>query len=249
MGRAESSSVVNCTTICLLLASTEANIVLRMEIAQMKAFTIDADNNISFFESKSEATESLSGREGAVFTTKDQLAQATANATIPALVEIFNSFSGVVLVKKFASKAIGVTRIWNECQKMAGETTEETPNTGEQAAPVAPVVKERKVRTPKAPKAVKAPKPAKEPKAPKVRKPKTEGEAKAPREGSKTAKVIEMLKREGGATLTEIMKKFGWQSHTARAMMSAGGSLTRKHGITVQSDKGSDGDRVYRIAS
>ena len=106
----------------------------------MKACTIDAENNISFYDSKAEATAALTG-EGAVFTSKDQLAQATANATIPTLVEIFNSFSGVTLVKKFASKAIAVTRIWNECQKMAGETTEETANVGEQAAPVAPAAK------------------------------------------------------------------------------------------------------------
>jgi hypothetical protein len=59
----------------------------------------------------------------------------------------------------------------------------------------------------------------------------------APREGSKTAQVIAMLKREGGVTLEEIMTAMGWQKHTTRAMLSAGGSLTKNHGLTVASEK------------
>jgi hypothetical protein len=59
----------------------------------------------------------------------------------------------------------------------------------------------------------------------------------APREGSKTSQVIAMLKHEGGVTLEEIMTAMGWQKHTTRAMLSAGGSLTKNHGITVISEK------------
>ena len=54
-----------------------------------------------------------------------------------------------------------------------------------------------------------------------------------PRAGSKTARLIGMLKRPGGASLEEITSTFGWQIHTTRALMSAGGSLTRKHGLTA----------------
>jgi hypothetical protein len=68
-----------------------------------------------------------------------------------------------------------------------------------------------------------------------------------PREGSKTSRVIELLKREGGVTLQEIMTEMGWQSHTTRALMSAGGSLAKKHGLTVESTKGADGERTYSI--
>lgn len=57
-----------------------------------------------------------------------------------------------------------------------------------------------------------------------------------------------MLKRDGGATLEEIMTAMDWQKHTTRALMSAGGALTKKHGLTVISSKGENGDRVYRIA-
>jgi hypothetical protein len=68
-----------------------------------------------------------------------------------------------------------------------------------------------------------------------------------PREGSKTSRVIELLKRKGGVTLQEIMTEMGWQSHTTRALMSAGGSLAKKHGLTVESTKGADGERTYSI--
>jgi len=73
-----------------------------------------------------------------------------------------------------------------------------------------------------------------------------ETNASTPREGSKTSQVIAMLKREGGTTLEEIMSAMGWQKHTTRAMLSAGGSLTKKHGLVVTSQKVGD-KRTYRI--
>jgi hypothetical protein len=74
----------------------------------------------------------------------------------------------------------------------------------------------------------------------------TTKEAGAPREGSKTSQVIAMLKREGGTTLEEIMTEMGWLKHTVRAMLSAGGSLTKKHGLVIISEKVGD-KRVYSI--
>ena len=74
----------------------------------------------------------------------------------------------------------------------------------------------------------------------------TPKDAGAPREGSKTSKVIAMLKRDGGTTLEEIMTAMGWLKHTTRAMLSAGGSLTKKHGLVVTSEKVGD-KRVYSI--
>jgi hypothetical protein len=70
--------------------------------------------------------------------------------------------------------------------------------------------------------------------------------AKAPRENSKTSQVIAMLRREGGATLDEIVNAMTWQKHTARAMMSAGGSLAKKHGLVIISEKVGD-SRTYSI--
>ncbi|HKD05896.1 MAG TPA: DUF3489 domain-containing protein [Bryobacteraceae bacterium] len=70
--------------------------------------------------------------------------------------------------------------------------------------------------------------------------------SQATRENSKTAQVIGMLKREGGATLDEIMTAMRWQKHTTRAMLSAGGSLVKNHGLAIVSEH--DGEqRRYSI--
>jgi hypothetical protein len=56
----------------------------------------------------------------------------------------------------------------------------------------------------------------------------------------KTSQVIAMLKREGGATLEEIMTTMQWQQHTTRSMLSAGGPLVKKYGPVVTSEKVGD---------
>ena len=69
--------------------------------------------------------------------------------------------------------------------------------------------------------------------------------AKTPRENSKTSQVIAILKRVEGASLEEIMAAMGWQKHTTRAMLSAGGSLVKNHGLTITSDKVGEQKRYY----
>jgi Protein of unknown function (DUF3489) len=66
------------------------------------------------------------------------------------------------------------------------------------------------------------------------------------RDGSKAAKIIDLLKRPNGATLTEIMKATDWQAHSVRGFIS--GSLGKKLGLTVLSTKREDGERVYSIS-
>jgi hypothetical protein len=65
------------------------------------------------------------------------------------------------------------------------------------------------------------------------------------REGSKTAQILDLLKRPGGATLQEIMKFSEWQPHSVRGFLS--GTLGKKMGLTVESTKGKDGERSYSI--
>jgi hypothetical protein len=55
-----------------------------------------------------------------------------------------------------------------------------------------------------------------------------------------------MVRREGGTTLEEIMTAMQWQKHTTRAMLSAGGSLRKKHGLVVTSEKVGE-KRVYSV--
>jgi hypothetical protein len=67
----------------------------------------------------------------------------------------------------------------------------------------------------------------------------------AAREGSKTEKVLELLKQSGGATLKVIMKATDWQAHSVRGFLS--GTVGKKMGRTVESVKGEDGERTYSI--
>lgn len=70
---------------------------------------------------------------------------------------------------------------------------------------------------------------------------------RTPREGTKQATRIAMLRAPDGATIAEIMSATGWQSHTVRGAMS--GALKKKLGLEVTSEKVEDRGRVYKIAS
>jgi hypothetical protein len=78
------------------------------------------------------------------------------------------------------------------------------------------------------------------PKEPRSSKPTT------PRDGSKKAQVLDLIKRQDGATLKDIMAATGWQAHSVRGFIS--GSLTKKMGIKVESFKSPEGDRAYKVA-
>jgi hypothetical protein len=65
------------------------------------------------------------------------------------------------------------------------------------------------------------------------------------RDGSKTAKILDLLKRPGGATAKELMKATGWQPHSVRGFLS--GTVGKKMGLTVTSVKSEDGERSYSV--
>jgi Protein of unknown function (DUF3489) len=64
------------------------------------------------------------------------------------------------------------------------------------------------------------------------------------RTGTKQAKVIQLLRRPIGASIEELAKATGWQSHSLRGVIS--GALKKKLGLKVASTK-EDRGRVYRI--
>jgi hypothetical protein len=66
------------------------------------------------------------------------------------------------------------------------------------------------------------------------------------RPGTKLALLIEMLGRDKGATIPEIVKATGWQQHSVRGAIS--GTLKKKLGLTVTSENLEGRGRVYRIA-
>jgi hypothetical protein len=233
----------------------------------MKHFTIDVENAITFHDSRKAARET--GLP--VFSNEVQFADAIGDDT-KRLIEIYNSLSGVTPVKKFANRKVATERIWRVIQGLGApaapvaqdaasdsngtpdpvagehqaaiesaadrieapaspEASEELATTGAQAPGVAP----RKAKaTTKASAAKNAPKGKKAAK----------GQDAGPREGSKTAQVVAMLQRKGGATLAEIMAKMGWQRHTVRGFMAG---AMKKAGFAVESFKPEGGERTYRI--
>ena len=70
--------------------------------------------------------------------------------------------------------------------------------------------------------------------------------SRRPRESSKEAMLIDMLRRPEGATIAQIMAATGWQAHTCRGAFA--GALKKKRGLTVTSEKRERGERIYRIA-
>jgi hypothetical protein len=192
-------------------------------------FTIDAEDNITAFATKQEAGESES------FSSHDELASLAATWPAARLVEVWNSIPGLTPVKKFTDRKSAVARIWKAIQSLNGENAGEAPQVALTAATVG---RKRSNKAPKPNTANSAnSKPAK-----------SGGKgAKTPeaREGSKKATVLALLKRKGGATLTEIMKATKWQAHSVRGFIS--GALGKKLGLTVNSERREDGERVYTL--
>jgi Protein of unknown function (DUF3489) len=219
----------------------------------MKAFTIETEsNNITCYATRQEA-ELIPGAE--LFTSADEFAELAAYWSTSRLIEIWNGLPGVTPVNKFKDRKTALTRIWNAIQSFGQEAqsdaepgiTEETlpiseealreptdseqqPDAGEQAPDVAPVEESTSKKTTRSKKA-----PTGEPKA------------KTTRDGSKTATIVELMKREGGVSLKAIMEGTGWQAHSVRGFIS--GTLTKKMGLAVASTKGENGERTYTIAS
>jgi hypothetical protein len=65
------------------------------------------------------------------------------------------------------------------------------------------------------------------------------------RTGTKQAKLIEMLRTEGGATIDEIVAATGWQPHTVRGAFA--GALKKRLGLEVTSEKVEGRGRVYKL--
>ena len=82
--------------------------------------------------------------------------------------------------------------------------------------------------------------------APKPRQPKSEAstedtKARTPkrsRKGGKLATVVAMLRRPKGASVDELSKATGWQTHSVRGAIS--GAVKKKMGLTVTSSKSGD---------
>ena len=222
-------------------------------------FTINAENTITAHANLKQA-EAVEGAEH--FRNEAGLAKLASNWPIARLVEIWNGLPGVSPVKKFKDRPTGVSRIWKAIQDLdLAAPTQAEPVTGE--APAGQAIAEPAVGTEPEPTQEEAVTTAQEtPQTPNVapeqapattkatrakKAPKVAQNATKPRADSKTIKVLELMKREGGVTLKEIMAATDWQAHSVRGFIS--GTLGKKMGLTVISTKGENGERTYSIQS
>lgn len=69
--------------------------------------------------------------------------------------------------------------------------------------------------------------------------------ARKPREGTKQARLIDMLRAPDGATVEEIASALDWRSHTVRGAIA--GALKKKLGLEVISERVENRGRVYKL--
>ena len=79
-----------------------------------------------------------------------------------------------------------------------------------------------------------------------AKKAKNTNPATGARQGSKTERVLNLLKRSGGASLKDIMKATEWQAHSVRGFLS--GTIGKKMALKLESIKREDGKRLYSLA-
>ena len=194
----------------------------------MRTFTIDHENNITVFASEKQAKAS-DATSAEAFTSREELTKLAAEWPGGRLVEIWNSLTGVDPVKKFTDRKTAIARIWKAIQSLQPASAE----TQETATPAHDVGKGRAAKK-KATRKAKGSKKAA-----------TDGHG--PREGSKNAKILELLRQPNGTTLQDLMTATGWQAHSIRGFLSA--VVGKKLGLKLESSKREDGNRVYQIAS
>jgi hypothetical protein len=208
----------------------------------MTTFTIDEQNNITTFASQEEAA-AVTATPFDSFASQKELAVLAKAWPAERLVAIWNSLPGTAPVDSFKSNKAAIGRIWARIQGLGAS---EQPEREQPAKPKAKRKAKRGAQAAKgAPakgKSTKKASPAKN--APKGKKAATTRDTAAPRESSKTAIVVAMLKRKSGATLAEIMRTMGWQAHTVRGFMAG---AMKKTGHKVESFKPEGGERTYRI--
>lgn len=96
-------------------------------------------------------------------------------------------------------------------------------------------------------KAAKAPAPATQPALPTHAPETVQAAEKARRSGVGVTLLLQMLSRNEGATVSEIVAATGWQPHTTRARISA--TVGKQMGKAITTTKDEARGRVYRIAA
>jgi len=197
----------------------------------MSSFVIDSENNITVYRD-GDSVPNVPDAER--FTDKEEFRQLAGGWPAERLVKVWNGIPGLKPVKRFTDRKTATIRTWKAIQSLGAAVRGETPDVamgegeGRTAArrPRSRLNGNPSRRTAK-----------------RLTKPKT---GRASREGTKTATILAMLRQPKGATLGEIMKATGWQAHSVRGCIS--GVLTKKMNLAIQSTKGEDGERSYKLA-
>src|SRR5258708_6915909 len=116
---------------------------MRKEERIMMTFTIDTENNITAYASKAEAPAKFdTGIEH--FTSEKDLAQLAGSWPMARLVDIWNSLTGVIPVRKFTDRKKAIARIWKGVQSLV-------PATAAPQEPASATSKPRKSKKAKSP--------------------------------------------------------------------------------------------------
>jgi hypothetical protein len=206
------------------------------EPKEMKTYTINSENNITVHGSRKAAHDfaAAAGHISSliVFTGQDNIA-TLEGMTGARLVEIYNSLTGVIPVKKFTSGAVASKRILAELAKLDVSVDATTAD-----ADLAPVETRNIFRLQEQ---------AAKKKAGGAKKNATKGPKAAKTAGDGTSKkdqVLAMIGRNNGATLDEIMTVTGWQRHTVRGFIA----ILGKKGTKIESTRSEAGARTYKAA-
>ena len=182
----------------------------------MPTFIVDRANRIGIIRSEERV---IQGREA--FTTEQSLAKLATRWPGNRLVQIWNEIPGVKPINRFTNRKIAIDRIWKAIQPLGAEAAStDRPALG---TPVA--TRPKRTQRP-------------------VRNKKAILKLQKVRAGSKKAEILHLLQRPSGVTLHQLMAATGWQAHSVRGFISAGG---KRMGLEVASSKRGDGQRVYQI--
>ena len=208
----------------------------------MTTFTINDQNEIVAFAT-AEAAAATTATPFDSFSSQQDWGELAASWPKERLVAIWNSLAGVRPVKRFPKHHAAAGQIWARIQGL-GQSAE--PKAEALAKPKAEPKAQRGARGAKgAPAKAKTGHKARTAKHPPQGKQAAKPQqAAAPHAVSKTDQVVAMLQRKGGATLSEIMQKMGWQKHTVRGFMAG---AMKKAGYAIESFKPEGGERTYRI--
>jgi hypothetical protein len=197
----------------------------------MSTFTIDADHNITAYDTPEAAAQSDAALPR--FSSQAELAQLAAEWPDSRWIEVWNSIPGNKPVSKLGSTKQAAARVWAALQRLT-KAKGTAPSKPKKATKPATSAKKAKP----ARKGAKRASAAKPKKAAVTSKRGGEG-------SSKKAEVIALMRRTKGVSLSEIQKLTGWQKHTVRGFISLLGS---KAGLKIISARNDAGERTYRIA-